>query len=308
MTTRNVVAWTPAEVALLQEYVQQGVGCDQIVERFAARGIPRTYKSISRKVQQERMHAPDTWRMRLPRATARRYNEPLQVTGDAVILADIHAPFHDAGWLDAVIGLALRRGVRQVILAGDFADFNAFSSFGRDAGIDADEELDALSALMDAIIGTFERVYYIAGNHDVRPLRMLKDTGLGVTMLMRMFAPRPDDQHFFTSDYHWCRLSSGGVDWQVEHPKSASVNATFVPKRLASKFGCNIVGAHGHTWGMTRDDSGRYWAIDSGICADPERLGYTQLVHNLRPRQMQGAVLVLDGLPLLVSPQTIGMY
>ena len=72
MTTRNVVAWTPAEVALLQEYVQQGVGCDQIVERFAARGIPRTYKSISRKVQQERNAAPDTWRMRLPRATARR--------------------------------------------------------------------------------------------------------------------------------------------------------------------------------------------------------------------------------------------
>jgi len=300
--------WTPAEVALLQEYVQQGLGFDVIVERFGARGIARTYKSIQRKAQQERTKAPGDWHVRMPRSEMRRYNDPLEVQGDVAVLSDVHAPFHDADWMDMVIGLALKRGVSQAIIAGDFADFNAFSSFGRDAGIDADDELDALSALMDALIGTFERVYYIAGNHDVRPLRMLKDTGLSVTSLMRMFAPRPDDQRFFTSDYHWCRLISGGETWQIEHPKSASINATFVPKRLATKFGCHVIGAHGHTWGMTHDDSGRYWAIDSGICADPLRLGYTQLVHNTRPIQMQGAVLVIDGVPLLVDPKTIGMY
>jgi predicted phosphodiesterase len=300
--------WTPAEVALLQEYVQQGVGFDGIVERFAARGIPRTYKSIQRKAQQERNRAPDVWRVRLPRSTTRRYNAPLEVQGDAVILADIHAPFHDADWLDRVVSLALKRNVRQAVLAGDFADFNAFSSYGRDVGIDADAELDTLAALMDALIATFERVYYIAGNHDVRPLRVLGDVGLSVTSLMRLFAPRPDDKQFFTSDYHWCRLVSGGQTYQIEHPKNASVNAAFVPRKLAGKFGCHVIGAHGHTWGMTKDDSGRYWAIDSGVCADPLRLGYTQLVHSTRPVQMQGAVIVQGGLPLLLSPETIGMY
>ena len=223
-------------------------------------------------------------------------------------MGDVHCPFHDAHWMDRVIGLALKRGVRQVILAGDFADFNAFSSFGRDVGIDADAELDALSALMDALIATFERVYYIAGNHDVRPLRVLKDAGLSAPALMRLFAPRPDDKHFFTSDYHWCRLTSGGVPWQIEHPKNASVNATIVPKALAAKYGCHVIGTHGHTWGMTRDVSGRYFAVDSGICADPLRLGYTQLIHNTRPLQQQGAVIVQDGLPLLVSPQTMALY
>ena len=68
------------------------------------------------------------------------------------------------------------------------------------------------------------------------------------------------------------------------------------------------VTAHGHTWGLAKSDSGLHWAVDSGICADPLRLGYTQLVHNTRPAQQQGAVLIVDGLPLLVNPQTIGMF
>ena len=270
--------------------------------------MARPYKSIQRKAQQERGRAPDAWHARIPGSTTRRYNEPLEVAGDAVVLGDIHCPFHDAAWMDQVINLSLKRGVKQAIIAGDLADFNAFSTFGRDVGIDADAEIDALSEMVDALCKCFERVYYFAGNHDVRPIRALRDAGLSMHTVMRMFAPRPDDKTFFVSDYHWCRLTSGGATWQVEHPKNASINATIVPKRLATKYGCNVIGTHGHVWGMTRDDSGRYFAIDSGMMADPVRMGYCQLVHNARPMMMQGAVLVIDGAPLLVSPETIAMY
>lgn len=38
------------------------------------------------------------------------------------------------------------------------------------------------------------------------------------------------------------------------------------------------------------------------------RLGYTQVVHGTRPVQMQGAVIIQDGAPLLVSPETIVVY
>lgn len=308
MTTRNVTPWTAAEVALLRSYVQQGLGYDQIVKRFEQDGIRRTYKAVQRKAQQERNKAPDQWHARMPRSDVKRYDEPLEVTGNAVILGDIHCPFHDARWMDKVIGLALKRGINQAIIAGDLADFNAFSTFGRDVGIDADAEIDALSDLVDALGQCFERIHYFAGNHDVRPIRALRDAGLSMHTVMRMFAPRPDDKTFYTSDYHWCWLTSGGVRYQIEHPKNASIHATLVPKKLAAKYECSVIAAHGHVWGITRSDSGRHWAIDSGMMADPQRMGYCQIVHNVRPMMMQGAVLVIDGLPLLVSPETIGMY
>lgn len=300
--------WQVGETALLQEYVQQGLTNDLIVRRFAEKGISRTYKSIQRKVQQERNKTPELWHAMMPAATVPRFDKPLIVEGDALILGDIHCPCHDAGFINDLIGLALRMGVDQCIVAGDLADFGAFSFFGRDKGMEADEELDALSDFVDRLIACFDRVYYFAGNHDVRPIRALKDAGLTAPTVMRMFAPRPDDKQFFTSDYHWCRLASAGQVFQIEHPKSTSVNATFVPKKLCSKYLCHVIGTHGHNWGETRDPSGRYYAIDSGICADPLRLGYTQVIHNTRPLQVQGAVIVKDGVPLLLNPDKLKIY
>lgn len=300
-------SWTTAETALLRALVQQGLTTEKIAARFTEEGLARTQKAIGRKIEHERGKGAG-WHALVPVADTPRYDQPIEVEGNALILADIHCPFQDARFINTAIDLAQRRGIDTVILAGDLADFNAFSAFGRDAGLDANDELDALADLVDRIADCFDRVVYFAGNHDLRPLKAVRYAGMTLTRLARMFTPPADDRHFLVSDYAWCRLHSGGELWHIEHPRNASVNATYVARRLAAKFECSVVTAHGHTWGMARSDSGRHWAVDSGICADPLRLGYTQLVHNTRPTQMRGAVLVLDGLPLLVSPETAGLY
>ena len=110
------------------------------------------------------------------------------------------------------------------------------------------------------------------------------------------------------TDYHWFELMSGGERYYVEHPKNVSIHATIVPKKLAGKYLCHIIAGHGHTWGITRDPSDSFWCIDSGVCADPHRLAYTHKVHTTRPMEVQGAVFVLDGIPLLVAPHNIGFY
>lgn len=300
-------SWTTAETALLKALVQQGLTTEKIAARFREEGIARSQKAISRKIANERDRGGG-WHAATPPSRARRYDQPIELEGNALILADIHCPFQDARFIDAAIDLAQQYAIDAAILAGDLADFNAFSAFGRDAGLDADEELDALAELVDRIAANFDRVAYFAGNHDLRPLKPVKYAGMTLTRLARMFTPDADDKHFMVSDYAWCRLRSGGVLWHIEHPQNASVNATYVARRLAAKFECSVVTAHGHTWGLAKSDSGLHWAVDSGICADPLRLGYTQLVHNTRPVQQQGAVLIIDGLPLLVNPQTIGMF
>jgi hypothetical protein len=300
-------AWTPAEETLLLTLVQQGKTAFEIWQLFQAQGIGRTQKAVTRKIQDSKLADPQTWRPQLVRSEMPRFNEPMQVTGNALIWADVHAPCHDAGWMDRTANLAIKWGIRNLIIAGDFADFNSFSVFGREAGIDANQELETLSKLMDALSKTF-CVWYFAGNHDVRPIKALKnnDAGLDLSWIIRMFTPKDGELH--VSNYYWCELVSANECYQIEHPKNTSVHATIVPKKLAEKYGRHVVGAHGHAWGQSIDISGRYWAIDSGVCADPLRMGYIQQRHSTRPEVVQGAVVIMDGVPILLGKDNISFY
>jgi hypothetical protein len=67
----------------------------------------------------------------------------------------------------------------------------------------------------------------------------------------------------------------------------------------------HVIMGHNHLWGMTRDESGTFWAIESGVCADPERIPYYNEVHNTRPAMCTGAVIVRDGVPWLLSPENV---
>jgi hypothetical protein len=297
-------AWTPAEETLLLTLVQQGKTAFEIWQLFQAQGIGRTQKAVTRKIQDSKLADPQRWRPQLVRSEMPRFNEPLQVVGDVLNLNDIHCPFQDTPWIDRVVNLAIRWGITQAVIGGDLADMNAFSSYGRDTGIDADMELDTLSRFMDALCQTFE-VYYFAGNHDTRPLRALKDAGLSIKWLMQMFTP---SEHCHISDYYWCRLTSGNSEFQIEHPKNVSVNATIVARKLAEKHHVNVIAGHGHLWGMSYDASGRYTCIDSGICADTERMAYVTLRHSTRPTMISGAVIVVDGMPILLGKDNISFY
>jgi len=251
-----------------------------------------------------RMQARKGWHAQIPTASTPRFDTPLAIEGDALIWADVHGPFHDAEWMNRTADLALRWGITNLVIAGDLADFNAFSVYGRQVGIDAETELETLAEIVDAACGSFT-VWYVAGNHDVRPLRTLAHAGLSVTSIMRMFT---GDKGCHLSDYHWCDLASGGRRFRIEHPQNASVLPTRVAQALATKYRCSVIAGHGHLWGMTHDASGQDWAIDSGICADPLRIGYAQQTHNTRPAMCQGAVIVRDGVPVLLGPENIGFY
>ncbi len=290
--------WTPAELALVREWTEQGIDSGAIAQRCAQNGINRTQKAIMR------MQARQGWHAHIPAATTPRFDRPLAIEGDALVWADVHGPFHDAEWMNRTADLALWWGIDNLVIAGDLADFNAFSHYGRQVGIDADAEIETLGRIVDAVCASFQ-VWYVAGNHDVRPLRMLAHAGLSVSTIMRLFAGGP---RCHLSDYHWCDLTSGGRRYRIEHPRNASVLPTRVAQSLATKYRCSVIAGHGHLWGITRDASGQDWAIDSGIVADPLRIGYAQQVHSTRPAMCQGAVIVKDGTPILLGPENIAFY
>jgi hypothetical protein len=299
--------WTTSETAFLKHLVHQGWGPERIHQEFTKEGIAKTHQSIRRKIQNERKRAPHEWHAHIaaPPDCAKRFDQQVKVEAErALLLFDIHAPFHDADWLNRLIGLGLKRKVELVGIGGDLVDFSAFSKFGRQERVEAEDEIEAAAQIVSTLAGEFKRVIYSGGNHEMR-LPRKTDNLLELRDAMGMFVRAPN---VTVTDYHWFELLSGGREWYIEHPKNASVNSGVVPAKLCAKYHKNVAAGHGHRWGITMDVSGTWYGVDVGVCADPPRMAYITKVHSTRPAVCQGALLVEGGIPLLLSPDNIVAY
>ncbi len=289
--------WTPAERLLCQTLTEQGRDSAEIARVFAEQGIQRTQKAI------QRLKAREHWHGKVAESPV-RLQQPPTLRGDALLLFDVHAPCHDAAWINRCVDIAARWDVRKLGIGGDLVDFTAFSAFEKSSEYDVAAEIASAARIVETLESCFDEVVYSSGNHDVR-LSRLTDWLLPVESAVRLFLR--SGKTTFTRSY-WFTLESGDARYMCVHPRNASVAQTMVPARLAAKYQTNVIAGHGHLWGQGRDVSGRYWAIDAGMCADPLRLEYYQMQPTIRPAMCQGAVIVRGGIPYLLSPYNIAGY
>lgn len=302
-----MAAWEPSEILVVKKLIQEGKSIEQILSEIAQAGMRRrTYDGVRNMIRRHRRTESGWHALVDPNPTcAPRWDRPLKVTADRVLLMfDIHCPMHDADWCNQLIDLALTYNVDTVGIGGDLVDFTAFSKYGRQERVEAEDEVASSRQLVSALATTFDRVIYSGGNHEMRLPRATENV-LALRDTMEMLVK---GSHVEVTDYHWFELTSGGERFYCEHPKPASTKATIVPEGLATKYLCHIIAGHGHVWGIKRHLSNQFWCVDSGVCADPKRLAYTSKVHNTRPLEVQGAVFILDGIPILLSPDNIAFY
>ena len=283
--------WTDEEVDIVKEMFRRGGDNAAIRAALAEQGYRRSLLAIRFKAKEE------GWHRAIKPAPFEIYNKAPKLEGDALIMSDCHVPFHDAAWCNRVITHALKLGIPQLILAGDFADWAAFGIYGRLAMVEATEELQALRDFFTAI-QDFERVVEIMGNHEMRLIRLL-NYKLGAEELMPLYSSHPN---LIVSDYHWCTLRSGGQNWRISHPKNAHMTPCSVATKLVAKRNCHVAVGHDHVCGQIRTMNGRHWAISTGVCLMPQKLDYTSLVDNTRWEIAQGALIVQDGYPELLTP------
>lgn len=289
--------WQPAEEALLKALVEQGLNDTEVIAKFREAGIERSAKAIERKRERLNLHAQVA-------VSIFTIADPLTIEGDALILADIHAPFHCAEWLNRVVNLAAKWGITNCGIAGDLFDAATFCKWGHRADLTFKAEVEATQQIMASLAGVFELIVFSLGNHEMRLERAVNYLAEFSAFAEGWIA----SEKVKLTKHHYFFVASAGQRYRVTHPRNTSVHATIVPKRLCSKFHCHVIAGHGHTVGMTRDDSGNYWAIDSGIMADPDRLDYAVLEDNTRPRMQQGCVIIRGGIPVLLTPQNIELY
>lgn len=298
----------------------------------------RTYISV--RLRLERLQSDEQLSRRpISTSPARVWNDHLTIEGDALILPDVEAPYHNADFINRCIDLASAWKIEQVILAGDFVHFANFSQWGAefkapalpasaDAAImslvdmlPADKRGAALAVLERAQIitpdmgisaemasvrqtvrelqGAFGKIFYIMGNHEQRKLRA-QEYGENPEELLTFF--KADTSKWTVSPYYWCNLQTDNPYlFRIEHPRPASRAAA---QDLAVQFQQHVIMGHSHRWALNRDPSGRLYAIQAGHCVDETRLAYVMQRSAKRDAHALGAVIVRGGFPHLLSEGT----
>jgi hypothetical protein len=303
------------------------------------------WEDISKEIGRNREACRFMWRRaqgdvkvlyRVKESPYPKYNNPLVMEGDALILGDVEAPFHHAQFVNRCLDLAQSWKVTNLILNGDFLHFDSISSWEPSwqsptkAGLNEKQEdvlvtwLRGLPAKYQqsgsAILDTIAR--YEASPHNLSAemsaardvVRVINQVFERVDfvignhegrLLRAMDTPLfPDDilrlidaQTWRIAPYYYMRLVSGEVEYLIEHPKSAALGSASL---LASKYLCNVIQGHSHLLNFAWDRSGSYYAITAGHCVDEVRLPYAAQRHTPGQAHALGAVIVRDGFPWLL--------
>lgn len=154
----------------------------------------------------------------------------------------------------------------------------------------ARQELRVLSQL-------FDRIDFVLGNHEGRLLSALSSPMFPSDLMAQL---KLDEPKWRIAPFYFSLLTSGGKEFQIEHPKSAAKSTA---RKLASVHQRNILMAHSHLLSMEWDDSMEFYAWNIGHCVDGSRLPYHAQRHTSRSNWALGAVIVRDGFPWLLHKE-----
>jgi hypothetical protein len=274
--------------------------------------------------------------IRLPASSYPLYDNPLVMEGDAVIYNDFETPFYHAEFVNRVMDLGDRWGVRQAIFGGDVLHFDSLSQWeaswiatqpGNSLTTDKEIELRAIvsslpegqRAGVESWLQSITKTEADEGGEMALARRSLETIGqlydlchfvIGnhddrlIRALNSPILPsqlldfiKLDGGKWKIAPFYFSRLISQGQTYQIEHPKSAAANTAV---RLADKFECHIIAGHSHIQNFQWSTSGRYYAIASGCCVDELSLPYAAQRSTNRPAHKLGAVIVREGVPYLL--------
>lgn len=234
---------------------------------------------------------------------------------DCIVVGDSHMPYIHKAALVAMLQSAKENGPATLILNGDALDFDLYSSYQSMAApgtlVEADAHRRAIYEIMFALAGAFSKIYVLRGNHDARLLKMAGKK-LSLSSVWQMFAVPADEWRDYdgnsypnllnimtiTERYYMTMIGGPTGTWRFTHQKNYSTVPGSVPRKIASKLGCNVVGAHTHhlcvTTSGTKDN---YYAVEGGCLFDQRKIEYKEMRDTTHPENSVGWVTIRNGVP-----------
>jgi hypothetical protein len=320
--------WTKAEIEKGVRLKQNGKSYFEI-----AATLGRSYNSVNQKLS--RVKAEGLQRSIVPESAMPIWDKPLKSQGDAVIITDLEAPFQHSEFVNRVLDLADVWGVQILHLGGDLMHYDTLSAWGSEWTEDREELVDVVLEIVDMLpsrkreavkskleekgllggdglsgelkdsravfrsFNSFKEVYVELGNHDDRYLRAL-DQALSPKELLHQI-DRDKDERWKIAPYYYGFVETEQGTFRITHPRGAAKSTAI---DLAVQNHQHVIMGHSHRWNISRDPSGKFWAIQQGHCVDEKRLAYVQQRDAKRDAHVLGATIIRGGYPWVLSPET----
>lgn len=226
---------------------------------------------------------------------------PLTITGDCIIVGDIHVPLTDWWFSGRVSEIAKRhlKPPKKLIIAGDFFNFDAFSLYAQVIPLPTwRQEREAAYFLINEWLDTFDEIYAIMGNHE----RRLQRFTAGAFDTADIWSLITTNEKLLFSKFGYCNLESKNTGlWRITHQKNYSILQLNVADALAHKHKCNIVTHHEHHSAIGRDRYKNYIVVNNGSLVDPQKLAYVALDDSKGAGMAKSFLLMKNGYPYLMD-------
>jgi hypothetical protein len=221
---------------------------------------------------------------------------PYDLSGDFVVVGDVHVPATDWQFSRMVGMVADKLGIYRLIIAGDVLNFDFASTYRIIVPPTTwREERDAARILIADWLETFTEIYILQGNHD----RRWTNWAAGELDETDIWGMINSSSKIKVSKYGWLTVNSGGIPWRITHPQNYSVNQLTLASELANKYQANIISHHQHHLGVGWDKYKRFVIVDNGSLVDTDKLAYAHLDDNRCAGMAQGFTVLRNGCPTL---------
>lgn len=206
---------------------------------------------------------------------------PLQVTQPVANIAlhrwlycsDAHTPVHDPIAIDRLVSVGRRLGVDDLVIGGDWFDFAELSSHGDDIEMpDINKAIEVSGQVLRYVKSNFQNIYILPGNHCRRAAKLM-NKNLSFKNLVRMAVGDLTGFHITDHDYFLVNPSTPeNPGWTVGHPRFFAQFPTKGLEQVAMMRQRHVIGAHSHTWGLTK--FGKFLCVSPGHMMRPDLTPY----------------------------------
>jgi len=262
------------------------------ISRYA-RGLQLSYAQLQERVIYLEQALEDKERESEP---MQALGKPWRLSGDFIVAGDVHCDTINKGFMCRPLQIATEylTHPRRLLLAGDFINADAFSSYDAIApGSSFARELSSARAFFEAYLKVFDEIYITLGNHDRRVQKRSK-LAIEPEDLLRMVS---HDTRVKISWWGHAVIETVNGEYRATHGSEYSVNQLVVADQLAQKYQQHVIGHHQHHLAIGWSRFKQFVIVDNGGLFDQNSMAYTQLDDNKKPRMANGFTMLKAGHP-----------
>lgn len=224
-----------------------------------------------------------------------KYNVPLELKGNTLIMGDTHFPFTIPGYLPFLLRTRDKYKCENTLSVGDKVDECALSFFDKDPnGLSASSELNKARVSVKMYGKEFPELKITGGNHDVRYMKLAMKSGLPAAYLKSLEEVLEVPEGW---EFNYSYIINDNI--LFEHGTASGGEATI---RRAWDVGMNCIMGHTHNYGGVQYRNNGYrtvWGLNAGCGIDSN--SYAAAYGSARKYQLTlGCGVIYDDVPMFI--------